>query len=101
MPPIEAMACGCPVICSTRGSLGEVVGDAAAVVDPDSVESMTRQLTRVATDAAFREHLRSAGLVRAARFDWDQTALGTLDIYERAAARAGNCLNVALEMSHG
>src|SRR5262249_22252078 len=49
MPPVEAMACGCPVISSTRGALAEVVGSAAALVDPENVESISAQLRIVAT----------------------------------------------------
>ena len=44
MPPIEAMACGCPVISSLRGALKEVVGDAALIADPEEVVSMASQL---------------------------------------------------------
>ena len=61
MPPIEAMACGCPVICSTRGSLGEVVGDAAAIVDPEDVSSIAKQLGLLANDTNLRERLRIPG----------------------------------------
>jgi glycosyltransferase involved in cell wall biosynthesis len=84
MPPIEAMACGCPVICSTSGSLGEVVGNAAAIVNPDDISSIRQQLTAVAGDAALREKLRSAGLLQAKQFDWDKTAAATLEVYQKA-----------------
>lgn len=84
MPPVEAMACGCPVISSSRGSLGEVVGEAAAIVDPEDVASVANQLGRVFRDASFREQLRGAGLARARNFDWARTARETLDVYERA-----------------
>jgi glycosyltransferase involved in cell wall biosynthesis len=84
MPPTEAMACGCPVICSTRGSLAEVVGEAAAIVDPEDVRSITRELTAMAGDAALRERFRAAGFAQAAKFSWDRTAAETLKIYERA-----------------
>ena len=86
-PPIEAMACGCPVICSDRGSLAEVVGDAAALVDPEDVNAMAGQLMRLTADAGVREKLRAAGLARAERFDWQTTASETLRVYELAAAR--------------
>lgn len=84
MPPSEAMACGCPVICSTSGSLGEVVGDAAAIVNPDDISSICRQLTAVAGDPALREKLRSAGLLQAKKFDWEKTAAATLAVYQKA-----------------
>ncbi len=82
MPPLEAMACGCPVISSTCGSLGEVVGEAAAIVDPADVASMAEQLTRMATDSALRDRFRAAGLVRAGQFDWKITAARTMEVYE-------------------
>jgi glycosyltransferase involved in cell wall biosynthesis len=85
MPPTEAMACGCPVICSDRGSLGEVAQGAAAMVDPEDIGSMAKQLGAVAGDRALRETLRLAGLERARQFDWQRTAAETLKIYERAA----------------
>jgi len=85
MPPTEAMACGCPVICSTRGSLGEVVGDAAAVVDPEDADSIAAQLRLLATDPRLRERLREAGFARAKQFDWNRTARETLSLYDRIA----------------
>lgn len=87
MPPIEAMACGCPVISSTRGALGEVIGDAAATVDPEDVPMLKWQLARLANDAGLREHLRSAGLVQAQKFRWEKSAEATMEIYARAAAK--------------
>jgi glycosyltransferase involved in cell wall biosynthesis len=83
-PPLEAMACGCPVLCSTRGALGEIVGDAAATVNPDDVSALTTQLAALACDPALRAKLRAAGLERARRFDWQRTASKTLDVYAAA-----------------
>ena len=86
-PPIEAMACGCPVISSTRGSLAEVVADAAEIVDPESVADMTIALTRLAADDLRREQLRAAGFRNAQRFDWAANACQVLAAYERANCR--------------
>lgn len=83
MPPIEAMACGCPVISSTRGSLGEVVGSAAAIVDPEKIDSIASVLELLAGDANIRERLRQSGLARAKQFDWNHTARETLSLYAR------------------
>lgn len=83
-PPLEAMACGCPVLCSTRGALGEIVGDAAATVDPEDVPALATQLATLASDPALRNRLRTAGLKRAQRFDWQRTAARTLDVYTAA-----------------
>jgi glycosyltransferase involved in cell wall biosynthesis len=90
MPPVEAMACGCPVISSDRGSLGEIVGDAAAIVDPEDVGSIAKQLRLLATDVSVRERLRKAGLEQAGKFDWNRTASETLAIYARLAQNVEN-----------
>jgi glycosyltransferase involved in cell wall biosynthesis len=87
LPPLEAMACGCPVLSSTRGALGETIGDAAGILKPEDVAQMQGQLTRISTDEIWRGQLRESGLVRARAFDWRQTAMATLAVYERAYAR--------------
>ena len=87
-PPIEAMACGCPVVSSTRGSLEEVVAGAAAVVDPEDVEDIARQLQRTATDEAFRRKLIAAGHQNARRFNWQTNARAVLKVYGAAARRS-------------
>lgn len=84
-PPLEAMACGCPVLCSTRGALGEIVGEAAATVNPEDVPALKTQLAALASDPALRARLRMTGLERAQRFQWQRTAALTLEVY--AAAR--------------
>lgn len=86
LPPAEAMACGCPVMCSTRGSLGEVVGDAARLVDPVDVPGMADALAELAAPAA-REAWRERGLARAALFDWNETARKVTTLYQGAARR--------------
>ncbi len=85
LPPIEAMASGCPVLSSTRGALAETVGHAAGLLEPEDVAQMQSQLTRAATDEAWRQQLRTAGLAHARAFDWQTTAAATLAVYERAA----------------
>jgi glycosyltransferase involved in cell wall biosynthesis len=84
-PPLEAMACGCPVISSTRGSLEEIVGTAALTVDPENVDEMSYQLRRGALDGALRARLRAAGIERALLFDWDVAAAETLKVYQQVA----------------
>ena len=83
LPPIEAMACGSPVISSTCGSLGEVVGEAALIIDPESVADIAAKLGALAGDATLRERLRTAGFAQARKFDWQRTAKETLAVYER------------------
>jgi glycosyltransferase involved in cell wall biosynthesis len=87
LPPIEAMACGCPVVSSLRGALGEVVGEAAFPVDPENIEQISESLRVVSGSEVLREQLRQTGLLRAAQFRWDLAAAATLDVYEWAAAR--------------
>jgi glycosyltransferase involved in cell wall biosynthesis len=82
LPPVEAMACGCPVVCSARGSLGEIVGDAARLVDPDSPADIAAGLSEVlAAPSAWRKR----GLARASLFDWHRCARATADLYLAAA----------------
>jgi alpha-1,3-rhamnosyl/mannosyltransferase len=88
LPPLEAMACGAPVLCARASSLPEVVGDAALLVDPHSVEAIAAGLARLIGDAGLRAELRARGLRRAHEFSWRRTALGTLRAYG-AALRAG------------
>ncbi len=86
MPPLEAMACGCPVIASARGSLGEVLGNAAARVEPEDIHTIARQLYILATDTTVRNQFRAAGLAQAQQFNWQRTAAETWNVYENAAA---------------
>lgn len=92
-PPVEAMACGCPVISSPRGSLEEVVAQAALVVDPENVADIAKALERLATDPTCRKRLIEAGFQNARRFDWRLNARSVLKIYDRAARRSLNVRN--------
>ena len=83
-PPVEAMACGCPVISSTRGALAEVVGEAAAVINPDNTHDIVHALQRVATEESCRTRLVADGFRNARRFDWRLNARAVLQIYDRA-----------------
>jgi glycosyltransferase involved in cell wall biosynthesis len=84
LPPLEAMACGTPVIASNRTSLPEVVGGAGILVDPDDHEGWTQALARVLSDDAVRADLSARGRERAARFSWARCADETLAAYRRA-----------------
>lgn len=83
-PPVEAMACGCPVISSARGSLSDVIADAAEIVEPEQLDNLTAALTRVALEPDRRKRLIAAGLPNAQRFRWDRCAGETIAIYQRA-----------------
>ena len=80
-PPLEAMALGTAVVSSTRGSLPEVLGDAALLVDPDDRHALGEALEAVLTRPEVRERLRRAGRARAATFTWERCAERTLEIY--------------------
>ncbi len=84
IPPLEAMACGTPVMVSNRASLPEVVGDAGIVVDPDDVDAMARAMYDVLTDSERRGALAAAGVARARGFSWQETARNTAAVYHGA-----------------
>jgi len=87
-PPLEAMACGCPVASSTRGSLAEVIGGAALTFDPESVEEIAASIARLAEDQELRSRLREAGLARASGFTWEAAARRHCELYELARTLA-------------
>ncbi len=82
LPPLEAMACGTPVVTSNSTSLPEVTGDSALLVDPLDVDSIAEGLLRIVSDGALRSQLSSRAQVRAARMSWDQSAVETRKILE-------------------
>jgi glycosyltransferase involved in cell wall biosynthesis len=84
LPPLEAMAWGCPVVCSNRGSLPEVVGDAAYLFDPASRDDMRSAIEAVVGSEERQVVLRHAGRQRARRFTWQRCAAQTRTAYERA-----------------
>ncbi len=73
LPPLEAMACGTPVVTSRISSLPEVVGDAALLVDPYSVEDIASGLERVLGDDALRAELVARGRARVKHFSWERS----------------------------
>ena len=81
IPPLEAMVRGCPVVASTGGSIPEVVGDAAELVDPDDAEGFGASIERVLTDDVRRRDLIFAGYARAALYSWERTADVALAAY--------------------
>jgi len=83
IPPLEAMACGTPVVASTAGALPEVLGDAALLVDPLDEGALTEALRAAADDQGA---LRRRGLERAAHYTWQRAATETWRVYESAAA---------------
>jgi len=81
MPPLEAMACGTPVVTSNSSSLPEVVGDAALLIDPHDVEELAEGMHQALTDRELRDEMRQRGLARAKLFSWEETARQTLKVY--------------------
>jgi glycosyltransferase involved in cell wall biosynthesis len=82
LPPLEAMACGLPVIVSNVASLPEVVGDAGLLVDPHDVDELTVSMWRVLNDAELHREMQEKGLRQAERFSWERAARETQAIYE-------------------
>ncbi|HUQ95209.1 MAG TPA: glycosyltransferase family 1 protein [Bryobacteraceae bacterium] len=85
LPPLEAMACGAPVVASNVSSLPEVVGDAAMIVNPENVFDIARGIREVLLDEVLRQKMVVAGLEQAHRFSWERTAREVLETYHRAA----------------
>jgi glycosyltransferase involved in cell wall biosynthesis len=83
LPPLEAMACGTPVIVSNVSSLPEVVGEAGLTVPPHDVEALANAIQSLLDDPARRQALREAGLARAKLYSWKSTALQTAQLYHR------------------
>ncbi len=83
LPPLEAMACGCPVITSNTSSLPEVVGDAGIMVDPYNSTDLTDKMYRILTNESLRNDLSNKSLNQAKKFSWKKTAKETWKIYEK------------------
>jgi glycosyltransferase involved in cell wall biosynthesis len=87
LPPLEAMACGTPVIVSDTTSLPEVTGDAGIYVDPFDIEQISVSIDTVLSDVKLCRTLRERGLMRAKLFSWEKTARETIKLYKRLASQ--------------
>jgi glycosyltransferase involved in cell wall biosynthesis len=83
IPPLEAMAFGCPVACSDAGSIREVVGDAGAYFHPDDVQGLRAILERLTEDRAYAAELRAKGSAQITKYSWGRCAEETLQLYQR------------------
>ncbi len=102
LPPIEAMACGAPVLTSNRGSLPEICADAAHLVDPEDEQALADSLLALLGDADWRAELSRRGQAHARTFSWERAARETAAIYRRVLrAVAGNYPGLAQQSTGG
>jgi len=85
LPILEAMACGCPVICSDTSSMPEVAGDAAIIISPEDEIAMAEAIDHVMEDEGLRQQLIESGHSRASEFSWSTTAQRTMSIFEQVS----------------
>lgn len=83
IPPLEAQACGCPVIAARAASIPEVLGESALYFEPQDVEDMAFCMTRVLLDARLRAELRERGRANVARFSWQRSARQVSQLIDR------------------
>ncbi len=83
LPPLEAMACGTPVVSSNTSSMPEILGDAAVYFDPDDANNMAEQIIKVLQDQNLQKQMRLKGIERVKRYSWKCMAKETLDIYRK------------------
>jgi len=86
LPPVEAMACGTPVVASDRSSLPEVLGDAALFTNPYDASEAAEKIIELLTDDGLRHRLISKGKEQAARYRWTETARQVIEVYRKVAA---------------
>ena len=86
LPILEAMACGCPVICSNVSSMPEVAGDAAWLVNPEDACDIATAIDSVVADSDIRRSLIRKGFKRSAEFSWPQTAIKTMALFDSLIA---------------
>ena len=89
LPPLEAMACGTPVVTSDRPSLPEVVGEAGLMVEATDSQELARAMERVLTDENLRREMREKGLKQAEKFTWEAAAEKLLDVYRMLGSSGG------------
>ena len=86
LPILEAMACGCPVICSNTSSMPEVAGDAAILISPEDEKDLAEAIDNVMQDESLSQQLIKSGVTRVSEFSWNNTARETMSIFEKASS---------------
>lgn len=87
LPPLEAMACGTPVVCSNSSSLPEVGGDAVVYCQADDIEDISQKIERVLSDTNLQKEMSQRGLEQAKKFSWEKSAQEHLDVFKEVMAR--------------
>jgi len=82
LPPLEAMQCGCPVICSDTSSLPEICEEAAIYIEPHKSDELEKALLRMLTDDSIRSKMRHKGIKQASKFSWEKCARETLEFFK-------------------
>jgi glycosyltransferase involved in cell wall biosynthesis len=85
-PPLEAMACGTPVVSSNRGALAETVADAAYIVEPEDTEQIAEAVALMISDSALQQEHITKGLRQSRLFNWERAAKETLSVYQEVSA---------------
>jgi glycosyltransferase involved in cell wall biosynthesis len=88
LPPLEAMACGTPVLSSDNTSMPEICGEAAYYVDPEDEDSIAAGIATLLGDEAFRKDLGQKGLERSKMYSWERAARETTDVYQKVLNRS-------------
>ncbi|PIU83500.1 MAG: hypothetical protein COS68_03770 [Elusimicrobia bacterium CG06_land_8_20_14_3_00_38_11] len=86
-PPLEAMACGCPVAASNATSIPEITGDAAVLFDPYNAEEIAQAMENLSKDSDLRQELIKKGFEQVKKFSWEKTAKQTLDVYKKVLGK--------------
>jgi glycosyltransferase involved in cell wall biosynthesis len=92
LPPLEAMACGTPVVVSNISSLPEVVGDAGILIDPSDVDSIVAGVEQGLCDSGLYKRLSRDGLDRARQFTWEETARRTWEVYQEVMGQGSKTI---------
>ncbi|MGC8870639.1 MAG: glycosyltransferase family 4 protein, partial [Brevinematia bacterium] len=83
LPPLEAMACGCPVLASNSSSIPEICIDAAMYFNPLDIEDIANKLIKATSNTSLLEELRQKGIERAKKFNWETTAKETIKVIKQ------------------